>query len=645
MAERLPGSRISCPAALAALIAFMSVCLLALAAPSMAADDLLAPQAAFRFDAREEPATVVVRFRIAPGYYMYRERFAFAARDGKATLGEAAYPAGHLKYDDTFGRNVETYRDDVTVRVPVRRADGSFDLVVTSQGCADVGVCYPPMQSVMHVDGVALGGVPPGPGHGANAPGLAAGMYSQDYARSVLENRRLPAILAIFFALGMALSLLPCSWPMIPIVSAIVLGGAMPASRLRALALSAAYVLGMALVYTGFGVAAGLLGQSLGAWLQNPWALGAFAALLTVFALSLLGFYEIQLPQRWRDGAGADALGPRRGGRGAAAFAMGAVSALVVGACMTAPLFGVLTFVAQTGNAWFGGAALFAMAWGLGFPLLVVGLGAGTLLPRAGAWMENVKRIMGVLLIAVAWWMVLPVLAPVSALLLAAFWLLAAATVLGLFTPLAGAPTPARILGKSAGALSALLALACVAGAAAGATDPLRPLAVFAARGAGTTGATGATGAAAASSKSGRASPEAVAGVAVQGSGALADGATFGSIKSVADLDRVLAASDKPVMLDFYADWCVSCREMERDTYLDPGVRARLGAFRLLRADVTANDAEDRALMKRFGLFGPPSVLFFDAAGRELVRQRVVGYQDAATFGRTLAMTAGIAVR
>jgi thiol:disulfide interchange protein DsbD len=434
---------------LRAAVLFIS-CLLVVvmsAGVARADDDFLDPAVAFKFSATEQPGEVVVHYKIADGYYMYRERFAFATRNGTVTIGDPQLPAGHVKFDQTFGKNVETYRNDLTIDIPVKQASGPFDLAVTSQGCADAGICYPPMERVYHVDGAALhaASTSPAPAAAAQvAPDGAAGTSSwyerttsADYAQSLLQGGSFFAIVGIFFVVGAVLSLLPCSYPMIPILSAIIIGEGARVTRGRGFALSLAYVIGMALVYTVLGIAAALVGQSLGAWLQNPWVLGAFGVLLTVFAVTLIAGYDIALPQRWQDGASTASQG-RSGGKFAAVAAMGALSALVVGACMTAPLFAVLAFIAHTGNALLGGAALFSMGIGLGVPLLIIGLGAGTFLPRAGAWMDGVKVFFGVVLLAAALWIVWPVLDPVAQMLLSALWLLVAAAALGLFSAPAG---------------------------------------------------------------------------------------------------------------------------------------------------------------------------------------------------------------
>ncbi|UQP00904.1 protein-disulfide reductase DsbD [Burkholderia multivorans] len=583
------------------------LCMLGGMSIARAADDFLDPAVAFKFSASEAPGQVDVRFKVANGYYLYRERFAFAVKSGQATLGEPQLPAGHVKFDQTFGKNVETYRGDVVIHVPVKQAVGPFELAVTSQGCADEGICYPPAEHVVKIDGAALGTASNAAGNTAAQGSWFDKVTSADFAQSLLEGRGFFTIVALYFVAGVVLSLLPCSYPMIPIVSAIIIGQGTRATHARGFALSLTYVVGMALVYTVLGIAAALIGQSLGAWLQNPWVLGAFAMLLTAFAVSLISGKDIALPQRWQNGA-AEASGARQGGHFAAVAAMGALSALVVGACMTAPLFAVLAFIAHTGNAWLGGAALFAMGMGLGVPLLVVGVGAGTLLPRAGAWMDGVKVFFGIVLLAAALWIVWPVLGGGLKMMLAALWLLVAAAALGLFTPNAGAASIWRRLGRGLGAALAIWAATLLVGLAAGSTDPVKPLAVLASRAA----ATGSDAAAAAAH----------------------EGPAFASVRSSGELDALLKSSAQPVMLDFYADWCVSCKEMEHLTFTDARVQARLAQLHLVRADVTANNADDQALLKRFGLFGPPGIIFFDRNGKEIAR--VVGYQAAETFLRSL---------
>ncbi|CAB3759236.1 protein-disulfide reductase DsbD [Paraburkholderia humisilvae] len=588
-----------------------------------AADDFLDPAVAFKFSATEQPGEVDVHYKIADGYYMYRERFSFAVRNGTSTIGDPQLPAGHVKFDQTFQKNVESYRGDLTIRIPIKNAAGPFDLAVTSQGCADAGICYPPMERVYHVSGAALHAATAGattrvaqsatPSDSSAAGNWYERATSADYAQSLLQGGGFFAIVGLYFVAGVVLSLLPCSYPMIPILSAIIIGEGARVTRARGFGLSLSYVIGMALVYTALGIAAALVGQSLGAWLQNPWVLGVFAILLTVFALTLIAGVDIAMPQRWQNSVSKASAG-HSGGKLAAVAVMGALSALVVGACMTAPLFAVLAFIAHTGNAVLGGAALFSMGIGLGVPLLIIGLGAGTFLPRAGAWMDSVKVFFGVVLLAAALWIVWPVLGGTAQMLLSVLWLLIAAAALGLFSP---QPTAGgsiwRGLGRGIGAAFAIWAAVLLVGVAAGSTDPLRPLAVLASRAPGVSVAAGGSTAASAAAQS---------------------DLTFAPVSSSGQLDQVVKAAARPAMLDFYADWCVSCKEMEKFTFSDPRVNARLKQLKLLRADVTANNTDDQALLKRFNLFGPPGIIFFNQDGKEVLR--VVGYESADTFLRSL---------
>jgi thioredoxin:protein disulfide reductase len=572
-----------------------------------AADDFLDPAVAFKFSASEQPGEIDVRYKIADGYYMYRERFSFEVKSGDATIGTAQLPAGKVHFDQTFNKDVETYRGELLIRIPVTKANGPFEIGVTSQGCADQGICYPPMERMYRVKGDALqpvGAAKPAATQSSSGDGSwFEKATSADYAQSMLEGGGFFTVIGLYFLAGMVLSLLPCSYPMIPILSAIIIGEGARVTRARGFALSVSYVIGMALVYTVLGIAAALVGQSLGAWLQNPWVLGAFGVLLTIFAVTLISGVDIVLPARLQSGVN-EASQKRSGGKFAAVAVMGALSALVVGACMTAPLFAVLAFIAHTGNAVLGGAALFAMGVGLGVPLLVIGLGAGSILPRAGVWMDGVKVFFGVILLAAALWIVWPVLGGVAQMLLAALWLLIAAASLGLFGALAAAQQNVwKRLGRGLGAAFAIWAATVLVGLAAGSKDPLRPLAVFASKG------------------------EAQATQQAQGP-------AFAPVRTSTELDNAVKSAAKPAMLDFYADWCVSCKEMENLTFSDTRVQARLAQLNLLRADVTANNPDDQTLLKRFKLFGPPGIIFFDAKGNEVAR--VVGYESAETFLKSL---------
>ncbi|MFC0132137.1 protein-disulfide reductase DsbD [Massilia eurypsychrophila] len=576
------------------------LCALLASGPAAAADEFLEPGVAFKFSARmQEGGTLAVTYDIADGYYMYREQFKFSA-DG-ATLGTPTFPVGKVKFDDTFQKNVETYRKSVTITMPVQAA-GLFTLKATSQGCADAGLCYSPQEATERLMGnaVAAPGATPAmsvtPATPASAAPVAmapAGAAPSELSgiAAVLGGGKLVAIIPAFILLGLGLAFTPCVLPMVPILSSIIVGeGAI--KRARALLLSVTYALGMALVYTALGVAAGLAGEGLAAALQNPWVLGTFGILIVAMALSMFGVYELQLPAALQTRL-ANASGRQSSGKLAGVFAMGAISALIVGPCVAAPLAGALLYISQTRDVVVGGAALFAMAIGMSIPLLLVGVSAGSLLPRAGAWMNSVKRFFGVLMLAMALWLVSPVLPAALQMVMWAALLMGYGFYLLRSTRHWAAMTLA--------AAFAVLGVVQLLGFASGGRDPLAPLAHLA-------------------------------------PGAGEHGLRFTRIKTVAQLDAALAQTGgKTAMLDFYADWCVSCKEMEKLTFVDPGVKARLADSVLLQVDVTANDADDKAMLKRFGLFGPPGIILFDARGQEIPDSRVIGYQNAEKFTASLA--------
>ncbi|MBS0449575.1 MAG: protein-disulfide reductase DsbD [Proteobacteria bacterium] len=593
-----------------------------------AADDFLDPDIAFKLSARAlDERRVEVDFEIAPGYYLYRERFAFSATG--ATLGTPEFPPGQIKFDETFQKNVETFHNGVRIVVPVQQAGPTFRLAVTNQGCADKGLCYPPQQRAVEISLTGFGGkgttrllgdadasATPDASATAAAPVAAtpaparidaAAPASDDAAglAAALHGGHLWTIVGVFFVAGVLLSLTPCVLPMLPILSSIIVGqsgrggSAGTASRARGFSLALSYSLGMALVYTALGIAAGLAGEGLAAALQNPWVLGLFAAGLVGLSLSMFGVYELQLPTAL-SGRLTDASQRLPGGRVAGVFAMGGVSALIVSPCVAAPLAGALVYLSQTRDVWLGGSALFALACGMSVPLLLVGASAGAMLPRAGAWMNEVKRFFGLLLLAVALWTVDPVL-PV-ALTLALWGALALAAAVCVVSGGRGRTWSKSLLRRAVAAVLAAIGLMQLVGAASGGSDPLQPLAHLTGRGNGDAGAP----------------------------------LAFQPVRGVSGLETALRSAGRPVMLDFYADWCVSCKEMERFTFTDPEVRKRLAGALLLKADVTANNAEDRELLKRFQLFGPPGTIFFDAGGREIAKARIVGFQNSRRFGTTL---------
>jgi thioredoxin:protein disulfide reductase len=566
-----------------------------------AAQDLLQPDLAFRFSARALDAnTLEVRYIIADGYYLYRSRFKFAVEPATVKLGAAQFPRGDVHNDEFFGR-VETYRKDLRIRLPFTHdaATNRLKLAVTSQGCADVGVCYPPQtQTTEIVLPAAASAVSPSAGGGA--PGTAATIGDEARFQRLLASGGLWLIAAAFFGAGILLTFTPCVLPMIPILSGIIVGEGRKATRTRAFMLSGAYVLGMSVTYTAIGIAAALSGNLLSAALQNAWVLSAVAAVFVLLSLSMFGLYELQLPSGFHAKI-TETSNRLKGGHLGAVVLMGILSAAIVSPCVAAPLAGALLYISQSHDLVLGGLALFAMSIGMGVPLILVGVFEGAFLPKSGHWMRSVKHFFGVLLLAVAIWIVSPVLAPAVQMLAWAALLIGSAMVLHAIDPLPPEAGAAKRLWKGAGFLALLAGTALAIGAFAGSHDLLRPLAGLTA-----------------------------------GGQSEAQGPRFTRVKDVDELGAKLRSPGKPVMLDFYADWCVSCKEMEAFTFTDARVKAKMGQMLLLQADVTANTPEDKALLKRFSLFGPPGIIFFDRHGREIPALRVVGYQSADVFLATL---------
>jgi thioredoxin:protein disulfide reductase len=566
---------------------------LLVAAGTSAAADLLEPERAFQFSARELEGAVEVRFVIAEGYYLYRDRMRFSA-EGPVQLGTPQFPPAIPHKDEFFG-DMPIYRNQMAVRVPVQ-GEGRYELKVISQGCADAGVCYVPMESRASLRaGPAAGGAESG-------PGLSLYASDTDIARLLQGNFAL--VLGGFVLLGLLLAFTPCMLPMIPILSGIIAGEGERLNKSRALALSLVYVFSMALTYAAAGIAAAYAGSLIAAYLQNVWVLGAFALIFVVLALSMFGFYELQLPGFLHQRLHAS-HGRLRGGRIASVAAMGVFSAVIVSPCVSAPLAGTLLQISRSGDVVLGGAALFALATGMGLPLIAVGVSEGALLPKAGPWMVGVRKFFGVLLLGVALWVLSPVLPPLAEMLAWAALLIGSAMYLRALDPLPANAGGWWRLWKGVGVIALIAGAALLVGALTGSRDPLRPLAAL----------------------TGDATPR----TATQ----------WVRVSSLTELDEKLKSAGRPVMLDFYADWCVSCKEMEKFTLSDPRVRAELEQILLLQADVTAASAADRELLKRFSLFGPPGIIFFDAAGREITDLRVIGYQPPERFLKTLAAVTG----
>lgn len=614
-------------------------------------DGFLDPEKAFVLKADMASQNVIaLHFKIADGYYMYRERFNFTLDTDKIKVGQVKFPEGKIKFDPTFNREMELYFRDVTIELNItaeQAASGLSAVVLTvnGQGCAAAGLCYPPMDFIVHLTQAADG---TGWTLMSNKMGLFAklgdGQWrdilfgSHDLSLAgLLSNTGLLETALLFFVLGILLALTPCVLPMVPILSVLLVGEQQHVSKSRGLFLSAAYVAGMSVVYTALGVAAGLSGAGLAAWLQTPWVLTLFAILLATLALAMFDVFQFQMPASIQTRLIVKSS-HILGGRVAASAMMGALSACIVGPCVAAPLAGALLYISQTGDVVLGALALFAMAWGMGAPLLLMGASAGKLMPRTGAWMEGVKKFFGLLLLATAWWMVMPVLPTWVQIFGWALLAMLGAMLLRTFDSLPQDAGFGGVLRKTLGMMLVLICAIWLVGLASGGRSLFEPLSHLAVLMPST------------EAQSTQAPEEALNPVirnptkqqwlALQTQPTLktiqVGTLQFQRITSVAQLDAILATATKPIMLDFYADWCVSCKEMESFTFVNPKVVARLSQVLLLQADVTANRPEDRALLKRFKLFGPPGIIFFTKEGKERPDVRVVGFQDANRFAATL---------
>jgi len=573
--------------------------------------EFLDPEVAYQMRTEvEDDDTIVAYWQIADGYYLYRAKFRFTLAEGSdVVLGSPVLPAGKIKFDEYFGK-MEVYYHDVLARVPVERSTGGATPValdVVYQGCADAGLCYPPITKRVNLNlpashqtgSSARGQDPVQPGV---EPVVAAEVElpEQDRIARSLASGSTWLVLLSFFGFGLLLTFTPCVFPMIPILSSIIVGQGDNISTRKAFTLSLIYVLTMAATYTAAGVLAGLFGANLQAAFQNPWILTTFSIVFVLLALSMFGFYDLQIPASWQTKL-AGASSRQQGGTYVGVGIMGLLSALIVGPCVAAPLAGALIYIGQSGDAVLGGMALFALSMGMGTPVLLVGTSAGKLLPRAGPWMEAVKAVFGVLLLGVAIYLVERMVPAWIALLLWGALLMVAAIYLGALDTLTSESSGWRRLRKGAGLVLLVYGVLLVAGGSGGGNDVWQPL----------------------------------KGLASGPGDESREGLVFQRVKGSRGLDaalRVATAQGRPVMLDYYADWCVSCKEMERYTFSDASVQAALAGTLLLQTDVTANDAEDQELLKRFNLFGPPAILFFGPDGRERPNYRVVGYMKAQRF-------------
>jgi len=567
----------------------------------------LPPDQAFSLDVIVRDArTLQANFRITPDYYLYRDKISFEINDPAVKITGVNLPGGEMKQDPNFG-TTEVFHQSFQAEITLARGPDSGARSVTLnasyQGCSEQGLCYPPITPALLISlpDAKTGALPPPVMAAAQAEESQAVKSEGSQIAQLFKSGGFWLIVSFFFGAGLLLAFTPCVFPMIPILSGIIVGRGHKITRMHAFILSLAYVLGMAITYAAAGVAAGFSGNLISNALQTPWVLGSFSAVFVLLSLSMFGFYELQMPSALQSKL-TDTSNKLHGGHLSGVFVMGALSAIIMGPCVAAPLAGALLYIGQTHDALLGGIALFALAMGMGAPLLLIGTSAGVLLPKAGAWMEAVKRFFGVMLLSLAIWIVQPLLPIGVQMLLWAALLIFSGIYLHALDSLPHNASGWHKLFKGIGLFALLLGVAYLIGALSGAPDILRPLGTI-----------------------GRAAAQAPATL------------KFSRIKDVSELDRrILEARGKAVMLDFYADWCISCKEMERYTFSDTGVQSRLKPTLLLQADVTANNEADKALLNRFGLFGPPGILFFDVQGREQGDYRVVGYQDAAQFLKTL---------
>ena len=569
---------------------------------STPSDDFVDVDVAFKVSAEATAADrIEINFVVLEGYYLYRGKMKFAVEAGQpVALGAPDLPTGETKEDEYFGKQ-EVYHHDVVARLPVSRSSKeafTLPLKVSYQGCADAGLCYAPQTKTFQIampEATAVSSL-------AGAAGSVSGggeayVSEQDRLANLIRSGNVFLMVGAFFLAGLLLSFTPCVLPMVPIVAGLITAGGASVTRTRAFMLSLAYVLGMAATYTAAGVAVAAAGQQAQTLFQQTWIILLFAALFVAMAASMFGFFTVQMPSFIQTRL-SEMSNQQKPGSYAGVVAMGALSALIVTTCVGPALVAALSVIGQSGQMVRGGVALFSMAMGMGVPLLVVGASAGQLLPRAGAWMDTVKQVFGALMLAVAVWMVSRVVPEHYALLLWMIPLLSLALVL----EMAQLKSPAgRGVARVLAVVAVVYAVLLGVGFTQGSTDPLQPL-------------------------------QARAEEHVQ--------LPFQRIKSLEDLNAQVAtanAAGKTVMLDFYADWCVSCKEMEKYTFPTAEVRNALASTVWLQADVTANDDVDKALQKHFGIVGPPSIMFYGRDGVERREFRVVGFMKPAEFAPLVA--------
>ena len=571
--------------------------------------DFLEPDRAFKLHLEAvDHSTIKANFAIAPGYYLYRQRISFKLQEGTpAQFYVIDFPKGEIKQDNNFGES-EVYHHDFNVIGKLKYLGATpetLKVLASYQGCSEKGLCYAPIQKTIEIT------IPSPLAQEYNAPSTASATSLasapeasvDDKVNMLLKGGNIWLVVLGFFGFGLLLSLTPCVFPMIPILSGIIVGQGKQISKMHSFNLSVAYTLGMAVSYTLAGIAAGLSGHLISAALQNPWVLGSSAFVFVLLALSMFGFYELQLPSAMESGV-LNFTNRIKGGKFFSVFVMGMLSALIVSPCVAAPLAGALLYIGQTHDVVLGGLALFFLSLGMGVPLLIVGASAGALLPRAGRWMEAVRNFFGVLMLGMAIWLISTIIPTTIQMLLWAALLIVSSVYLYALDALPATKTKWSIFWKGIGVIILLIGISLFFGAMSGSKNLFIPFS------------------------------------GIQATNTARDiekGLEFKTIKNIAELDLAIAnAKGQYVMLDFYADWCASCKEYERLTFRDSSVKNHLSQFVMIQADVTQNTKQDLLLLKRFGLYGPPGIIFFDKDGNELIKYKVIGFQEATVFLRTL---------
>ena len=572
-------------------------------------DEILDPEEAFKLSTSSENGQVIARWEIADGHYLYKDKTKIIPVEGSGISGGPLQQTkGKLEHDEFFGE-IYVYYHEAEARLPLTANTSgvsSADFKIKYQGCSKIsGICYPPITKNVSIDLSPISSVAAATSPAATTTSSSADsagpLSEQDQIAESLKSGSTWLTVITFFGFGLLLAFTPCVFPMIPILSSIIIGQGEGLTTKKAFTLSLVYVLAMAATYTVAGIIAGIFGENLQAAFQNPWILGSFAAVFVLLSLSMFGFYELQMPNFVQSKL-TDISNRQKGGSLTGVAVMGFLSALIVGPCVAAPLAGALIYIGQTGDAVLGGLALFALSMGMGAPLIAIGTSAGKLLPRAGAWMDAVKAVFGVMLLGVAIWMLERIIPAPVALALWAILFITSAIYMGALEGLKAEATGWTKLWKGTGLILFTYGIILFIGATAGSKDMFQPL----------------KGLAGSSS--------------IQ---AQTQQLSFQKIKGLDGLNQALAsakAQNKPVMLDFYADWCVDCKKMEKYTFSDKSVQDALKGAVLLKTDVTPNDDLDKELYKHFSIIGPPAIVFYDAAGNERHNYRVVGYMPPEKF-------------